>query len=140
MFRFIDLNGVNYLAILVSALVPMVLGMIWYAPAVFGKTWMHLIGKSESELKKGNMGVKYLLSFVGAIITAYVLDQFYIWMGIKDIVTGVQLGILLWLGLVLMTTMGDYMWPNRPLKLYILNNAFQLISILGMTAILVAWK
>lgn len=38
---------VNYLAVLVSAIASMVLGMIWYNPSVFGNTWMKLSKLSE---------------------------------------------------------------------------------------------
>ncbi|TME70083.1 MAG: DUF1761 family protein, partial [Chloroflexi bacterium] len=32
--------GVNYLAVVVAAVVALVIGFIWYSPRVFGNRWM----------------------------------------------------------------------------------------------------
>lgn len=34
----------NFVAIIVAALVPMIIGFIWYHPKVFGNTWMQVAG------------------------------------------------------------------------------------------------
>lgn len=61
----------NIYAILVSATIPMLIGMIWYSNKVFGKTWMALNGFTEEQLKSGNMlvifGVSFLLSVMFAM-------------------------------------------------------------------------
>lgn len=58
----------NFLAILGAALIPMLVGFIWYNPKVFGNAWMKVAGKTEEELAQGNMavilGVSYLLSIL----------------------------------------------------------------------------
>ncbi len=40
---------VNYLAVLVAAIVGMVVGFIWYSPKVFGKMWMKLSGVNPKD-------------------------------------------------------------------------------------------
>lgn len=56
----------NFVIFFVAALVPMVIGFIWYNPAVFGKAWMSAAKVTEEDVKTGNMpvifGVSYLLS------------------------------------------------------------------------------
>ena len=58
----------NWIAILVAALVPTVIGFIWYNPKVFGTAWMKASGVTEDQIKTGNMpvifGVSLLLSFL----------------------------------------------------------------------------
>ena len=58
----------NFLAITVAALVPMIIGFIWYNPKTFGNAWMQSAGLTEEKLKAGNMalifGVSFLLSFL----------------------------------------------------------------------------
>ncbi|MGB4971685.1 MAG: DUF1761 domain-containing protein, partial [Cyclobacteriaceae bacterium] len=49
------MEGLNYWAILVSALSTFLIGGLWYSPAVFGKAWMKENGLTEEDLKKGNM-------------------------------------------------------------------------------------
>jgi hypothetical protein len=36
--------NINFLAVLVTALVPMVMGFIWYNPKVLGIAWMRAAG------------------------------------------------------------------------------------------------
>lgn len=44
----LDLGGLNWLAVIVSAVVYFVIGAAWFTPAVFGKPWMAAIGFDES--------------------------------------------------------------------------------------------
>lgn len=66
----------NIIAILVAALVPMVLGFIWYHPKVFGTLWMQLTGMTEEKAQQGNMFLKFGLSFVFSFLLAFVLNIF----------------------------------------------------------------
>ena len=43
----------NFLFIVLAALVPMLMGMVWYNPKVFGKAWMEGVGVSQEILDKG---------------------------------------------------------------------------------------
>lgn len=65
----------NIIAILVAALIPMVLGFIWYNPNVFGNAWMRESGMTEEKAKQGNMFVKLGLSFVFSFLFAFVLNS-----------------------------------------------------------------
>ena len=66
---------INWLAIIVAALVPTVIGFVWYNPKVFGKAWMQASGVTEEKMKGGNMavifGVSLLLSFFLAFFTQF---------------------------------------------------------------------
>ena len=57
----------NFLIVLLAALVPLVIGFIWYNPKVFGTVWMKAAGITEDKMKGANMvlifGVSFLLSF-----------------------------------------------------------------------------
>ncbi len=61
----------NYLAILVAAIVPMVLGFLWYNPVLFGNAWMRESGMTEEKMKGGNMGVIFGVSFLLSILLAF---------------------------------------------------------------------
>jgi hypothetical protein len=65
----------NIIAIVVAALVPMVLGFIWYHPKVLGTIWMRESGMTEEKAKQGNMFVKLGLSFVFSFMIAFVLNS-----------------------------------------------------------------
>lgn len=61
----------NMLIVALAALVPLVIGFIYYNPNVLGKAWMKLSGMTEEKMKEGNMAViygsAYFLSFLAAI-------------------------------------------------------------------------
>ncbi len=45
---------VNYIAVVVAAVVGMVIGAVYYMPQVVGKAWMNAIGKTEEDLPGAN--------------------------------------------------------------------------------------
>jgi len=74
---------INFLAVLVAALVPMIMGFIWYNPKVLGNAWMQSAGLNEEKLKGANMGVIFGLSFVLSFLLAFfiqpmVIHQFHV--------------------------------------------------------------
>lgn len=62
----------NFLAVLVAALAPLLIGFIWYNPKVFGTAWMRSIGvENPDEMKAGaNMAVIFGLSIFFALLLA----------------------------------------------------------------------
>ena len=76
--------SMNFLAIFVSALIPLIVGAIWYHPKVMGTRWMRLSGTTEEQIRSGNMavifGVTYLLSILLAVSINYaVIHQAHVY-------------------------------------------------------------
>lgn len=63
----------NMLVLLLAALVPTVLGFIWYHPKVFGTAWMKAAEMTEEKIKSGKMGLIFFLSFVFSFLLAFAL-------------------------------------------------------------------
>jgi len=63
----------NILAIVLAALIPMLMGFIYYHPKVFGKVWMESLGLTEEDLKKGNMAVLFGVSLVMSFLLSMFL-------------------------------------------------------------------
>lgn len=59
---------INFLAVLVAALVPMIIGFIWYNPKVFGDLWAKEAGMTEDKIKGANMPLIFGLSFLFSLI------------------------------------------------------------------------
>ena len=66
---------INYLAVLVVAVVAFGLGALWYSPVLLGKPWMAAIGKPEEEIKSSSRSMPLIfgLTFLAWLLTAYVL-------------------------------------------------------------------
>ncbi len=127
----------NYIAVLVAAIVAYAIGALWYSPVLFGKIWMQL---SKVKMKKNqNKGLMYFLGFLTTLITAYVLAMFLGMLNVVDITGGLTIAFWVWLGFLATTMLGGVLWENKPVKLYILNAAHSLVSLLVMGAILGVW-
>ena len=61
---------INWIAVLAATVSAMVVGFIWYAPSVFGNTWMAM-AKVEGT-NKGMFGAM-LSAVIGSLLTAYIL-------------------------------------------------------------------
>lgn len=77
------------LPVLAAALVPMIVGFIWYNPKVLGGIWMEASGMTEEKAKGANMplifGVSFLLSvFLIASVTTTVIHQTHLFSILAD--------------------------------------------------------
>ena len=61
----------NFLAILVAAVVPIILGFFWYNPKVFGISWMRASEMTEDKFKSGNMAVIFGISLLLSVMLAF---------------------------------------------------------------------
>lgn len=64
----------NFLAILVSAIVPLLIGAIWYNPSVFGNAWMKASGMTEEKMKSGNIAVIFGVTLVLSVMLAFTVN------------------------------------------------------------------
>ncbi|SDR74096.1 Protein of unknown function [Formosa sp. Hel1_31_208] len=64
----------NFLAILVAAIVPIILGFVWYNPKVFGIAWMREAEMTEEKIKKGNMPVIFIVSLILSFLLAFFIQ------------------------------------------------------------------
>ena len=60
----------NWWMFLVAALIPMIVGSLWYGKMLFGNKWMKLNGFTEESLQGGNMAVIFGLSYLFSIMIA----------------------------------------------------------------------
>ena len=127
----------NWLAILVAAFVPVVLGALWYSPVLFARPWMRAVGRSAEELTGASLG--YALSAVGAIVTSYVLARVIRWAEVDDLWNGALVGLLLWLGFVATVVAVQTYFGGRSRTLWVIDAGYWLASLLVMGAIHGVW-
>lgn len=131
---------INYVAVLIAAILAMVTGSVWYSKAVFGKQWMKLTGVTEADAKKGNMPMLYGTMFVGTLVEAYVLAHFIHYAGAYSLVNGIKTGVWAWLGFVITTSLANSIFERRPTKLLYINAGYALVNLMIMGAVLaVLW-
>jgi len=135
-------GNVNVLAIIVAAVANMVIGMLWYSPAVFGKAWMKASGVSMDKMKKANknMGKTYGMMFLGTLLMTYILANFINLTNATTAVGGAMTGFWLWLGFVATTKLSDVLFEGKSMLLYKINAGYYLVSMALMGALLAVWR
>lgn len=68
----------NPLFYFLAAIIPMIVGAIWYNPSVFGKAWMKHSGVTEEMIKGGNMLLIFGLSYLFSLFLAFELGSIVI--------------------------------------------------------------
>ena len=131
--------GVNYLAVIVAAVVALVIGFAFYSPQTLGKRWMAYLGTTQAQL--GNPGpVGMATGIVASLVNAWVLALLAMNLGGTTIGDGVMLGILCWLGFMATITAAQISFEKKPWGLWVLNNAHNVLVQIVMAAIVTAWR
>lgn len=135
--------AVNYVVVVVAAVVSFIIGMLWYSPLLFGNAWMKAGGFSKKDInkaKKKGMGKMILASFVGSLVMAWVLAYFVVYATASNFVQGMQVGFWLWLGFIATVLLGSVLWEGRVVKYYLINVAYWLVNVAVMGGILAVWR
>ena len=131
---------INYLAVLVAAIASMFVGFLWYGP-LFGKTWMKLMGFSEATMKKMKMTATkaYVIAFIVALVSAYVLARFVDYIQAATMGDAIAAAFWIWLGFMTPLNLGSVLWENKPMKLFLINVAHNLVALIIAAIILTIW-
>ena len=131
-----------YLVILISAIISMVLGSLWYSPILFGKQWIKLMGISKKDMGKNKnkgMAKSYIVLFISSLVTIYVLSMFTSLLGASTFSQGMMIGFWVWLGFFATTMLGSVLWEKKPFSLYTINVSYHLVNLLIIGGILAVW-
>lgn len=66
----------DYLVQVAAAIIPMIIGFVWYGNMAFGKAWMGTVGLTEEKIAKGNMGLTLGLAFLMSLILTLPMAYF----------------------------------------------------------------
>jgi Protein of unknown function (DUF1761) len=139
--------AVNYLAVLVAAIVIFGLGGLWYSPILFAKKWIALQGRTEEQERAqaaaANMPLMYISAFVCSLIIAGVLAHVMAHMASAMPINGLHgatFGFMAWLGFAAPTSYATAMFSFKSRQLWLIDTAYNLVSFLLAGIILGAWR
>ncbi|HET7708812.1 MAG TPA: DUF1761 domain-containing protein [Sphingomicrobium sp.] len=117
---------ISWLAVALCAISSLVLGGIWYSPALFGKVWQQAAGLSDDTLKSGNMakifGLTLVLSLIAAAVFAMFLGPNF---GIGPATAAGFSAGLCWVAASYGIT---YLFEHRPLSLWLVNGGYHTLQ------------
>lgn len=134
------LPAINWLAVLVTGVVYMAVGFIWYSMRVFGTPWSKMIGLSEEELRRGAKPLMYGVTFVLALVTGAVLAVIVRSVGATTVTGGLKAGLMVAVGFILTSFGTESIFSRRPFKLYLITAGYQAVAILINAMILAVWR
>lgn len=126
---------INWLAVILAGLTSLVIGSIWYAPAVFGKMWTKLAKVDESKLKKNGARpfvAAVLLSFLTAFVIAHVAALTNAFFEVEPLSAALSSAFWLWLGVAVTTVAVHDMFEARPWKLTFITVGHQFFLMIAM--------
>jgi Protein of unknown function (DUF1761) len=128
---------VNYLAVIAAAVATFVLGGLWYSPALFGKVWQREAGVTEEKMKSANMALIFGLTFVLALIAAWV---FALFLGPRPpMALGLGAGFSAGLCWVAASLGINYLFERKSLKLWLINGGYHTLQFTIIGLILALW-
>ena len=134
---------INYAAVAVSALAYWLLGGLWYSPLLFARPFVALMRYTPEQvaaIQAAGEGRQLFIALLISLLLAYVLAHFVRFTGAETARTGLLAGFWLWLGFVATTNLETVLFESRPLGLYLINNGYHLVGLLGMGALLAVWR
>jgi len=138
----LSLNGVNWLAVAVAAIVVFLIGGTWYAP-LFGKAWVKAQGFTDEQVKEMQAKMSPPIFFGGMIVSYFVMALVVAVIfragAINTAITGAMWGFLFWL-IHSAFKMTDHIASGKVFAVFTIDASFQLIALLVTGAIVGAWQ
>jgi hypothetical protein len=133
---------INWLAVIVAAVINMAVGALWYSTRMFGREWMKLTGKKMEDIDKmrSQAGPGYGIAAIGALDQAWILAHFVQYAGATSFWHGLVTGFWLWLGFVAVTMAIGIIFEGRSWQLWKINAGYFFVVLLINGGLLAAWR
>lgn len=135
------LGTINYLALFISAVAAFIIGFIWYG-FLFKKLWVegHAFSEAKAAALQKTFPIAGAVSFVGYLVTAYILCLLLSYMNITDVQNALRVTFLLWLGFPAVIGLMNAMYSGQSLIVYAIDTSYQLVYMLVTAIILTVWR
>lgn len=138
--------NLNWLAIIVVAIIPLVTGFIWYSPKFFGTIWMKHSSMTEEKMKNVDPIKVYGLAIVFAFILATAM--FFLGRDISNephhtsyfFTDGLLHGAMLAISVVLPVFATNALFEQKSFSYVAVNLGYWILTIALMGGVLEVWR
>lgn len=136
-----DFGSINWLAVLVSVIVSIVIGSVWYHPAVFYKPWLATLGRKWEDRPQasGSFVGMYVFTIIAALVETVALAFMLNMMHAAGAGSGAAAGFMLWLGFVAPTNLVNKLFSGQGWKGWLIEAGEHLVYLLVAGAIIGVW-
>lgn len=133
--------GINWLAVAVALVASMVLAKTWFTPKTFGKPWRKYTGITPADSK--NAGKKpIILTLFANIVTVIALtiavNISAVFFQNNSVWLAVAVGLTAWLAFSATTLATHNAFEQKPQRLTLINNGYQLALFL-IVSVIIGW-
>ena len=132
---------INYLAIVVAAVIAFAIGGIWYSPLLFAKHWVKAHGFSEDRIKEMQKGASkaYALSLLCQLLIALAIAVLVSYLHLDQAAQGLKLGFLIWGGFFVTHGLMAKVFSDKRITVFYIDTGYQLVYLLIMGVIVTVW-
>jgi hypothetical protein len=131
-----NLEGINWLAVVVAAVSAFVLGGLWYGP-LFKQAWCREMGIDPDAPPQGHPAKVFGTAFVAALVAAAAFAVFL--RADPPLYIAVHAGFLVGLGYVATSFAINYAFAGRSLKLWLIDGGYHTLQFTLYGLILGLW-
>lgn len=132
---------VNWLAVLIAVIASMVLAKTWFTPKTFGNPWRKYTGITPADSKKAGKKpilLTLLANIVTVIILATLINVCAIFFQDGSTLFALLVGFIAWLAFSATTLATHNAFEQKPQKLTLINNGYQLALFL-IISLIIGW-
>ncbi|MEQ9405559.1 MAG: DUF1761 domain-containing protein [Cyclobacteriaceae bacterium] len=130
---------INHWAVLVAALSNLLVGAIWYSPALFYKAWKAENKLSDEDIAKSNPGKLYTISTVLSLIICYNMAAF-LGDSKTDWVWGTTAGFLAGFGWAALIFAIIALYEQKSIRYILINGGYIVVYFTLIGFIIGAWR
>jgi hypothetical protein len=136
------LPTIHWHSVIVSAIAVFAIGALWYSPVLFGKAWVKAHGYTPEKIAamRAEMGRAYGVSFLCYVVMAAAMAMLIGRMDVIYVRGGVKLGALIGVGFAATIGLTANMYSEKRLSVFLIDAGYQIVYLMVMGAILVAWR
>lgn len=140
----LDFGALNWWAVLVSMIVTVINGSLWFGPKMFFKVWWRGMGKTEKDIPgaglnmKAVFGLTFLASFIQPLFFALVLNALF--PNGATVAEGLNTAIILFVGFIAASSLSNKLFAGYRPSVWLLESGNHLINYLVFGILFSIWK
>ena len=132
------MKNVNHRAVILSALLVMGLGFLWYGP-LFGDKWMAFVGLDEAILEiKPPGAATWITTIVATVLSIYGLAWFFQQLDVDSGANGAGMGLLIGFAFILLAKLRSNAFAMNPYGLSWISGGFDMVA-LAISGFVLGW-
>ncbi len=136
-------QNINYVTVVIAAILGMVVGYIWYSPWAFGKLWMKSKGWTEESMREASKGKSmassYALMTLSTLVTAFILAALFNSLVVTSIVGMIVVALCVWIGFIVPTKLGDLLFGGDTRTFFLISIGHGLVVAVVMSLVIGIW-